>query len=213
MRYAASVHRFLNAAGLMKLGHRPPDAPRPVAQSIFEDPQTGAVFQSTDGSTPERDQKASAACGPLHILRRHCTACVARLARLGTHGHARHILSCSQRVRRATSPFGRFHTPPGPSRRTTMGSGCGFQSAASRLGSRAPSCSASERRTWLRSKHTIPPSPACLVEVDHAIPWCRYLLRCRCAMQSVEATATNSCQLMFNVQSGVSGMNALGPGR
>jgi hypothetical protein len=35
-------------------------------QSIFEDPQTGAVFQSTDGSTPERDQKASAASYLLH---------------------------------------------------------------------------------------------------------------------------------------------------
>ena len=63
MRYAdtASVHRFHEAAGLGTPGHTPPDAPRPVAQSIFEDPQTGAVFQSTDGSTPERDQKVSAA--------------------------------------------------------------------------------------------------------------------------------------------------------
>ena len=62
----ASVHRFHSAAGLVTPGNTPPDAPRPVAQSIFEDPQTGAVFQSTDGSAPERDQKASAATDPLY---------------------------------------------------------------------------------------------------------------------------------------------------
>jgi hypothetical protein len=39
--------------------HSPADKSSVRPQSIFEDPQTGAVFQSTDGSTPARDQKVS----------------------------------------------------------------------------------------------------------------------------------------------------------